>query len=260
VTFTPSQQSQDRLEIRRDDVVCQVVGESPLQHDDGAAKDSKDKIETKTTLLYSPSVLRLKVSFTGTCLQQKPGFFFFFFVTNVFVHEDGESIKFSCPVRETLVKSVPLSLPSSLQANRDLKIPLVLPVTVAGEYFTAPPSVEVGANGMFNLPITYKPSTMTVLGAAFDETLPTSQARDGSPALTPATVVRPHEGSLFIPLADGTGIYKMLEGQALDPKEIDTLSWNVTSHQQQVCILRVPNWTGTTSRLGFCLEFFHTFM
>jgi hypothetical protein len=72
VIFTPSQQ-QDRSEVRRDDVVCQIVSETPGEQDAVGPKDPKDKIETKQSLLHSPTTLRLKASFTGTSLQQKPG-------------------------------------------------------------------------------------------------------------------------------------------------------------------------------------------
>jgi hypothetical protein len=134
VIFTPTR---DVADVQRDDVLCFVTGEiSPSEKAavrpmTAVVKGSKSKtaaVSQTDVDTQTEGSIKLKASFSGTCILQKPV---------------GESLSFSCPVREKIIKEATFTLPPFIQSNRKPGSSLILPVRVGGEYFSAPSTVDV---------------------------------------------------------------------------------------------------------------------
>jgi hypothetical protein len=139
VIFTPSKEGSG---IRRDDVVCMVVGEWPdlvvgggVDKSSGSPQKDIGKSNVKSGIMAGyadeksgEGLVRLKASFVGSCLAQKPV---------------GDAVIFTCPVREKITKEIACTLPAPLQSNRKAGVPLVVNVSIAGDYFSGPLLVEV---------------------------------------------------------------------------------------------------------------------
>jgi hypothetical protein len=234
VTFNPSP-TKEIPEIRRDDVLCVIVGEkSDKEIEDNKSSQQSSNItrlsekkEGFKSLASSAgdSSLRLKVSFNGSCIFQKPV---------------GDPLLFSTPVREKISKEFTFNVPPIVQTNRMKDSPLSLKVVVGGDFFSAPNFVDVQPTGSFVVPIVFHPMKMTIVGNAFSSS---SSSAGNNSTISPSTLVEQHFGNLFIPFPDGSGLLKELKGDALDPLPLETLNWEVICHHKQVFSIRVPNWS-----------------
>ncbi|KAK2958778.1 putative hydrocephalus-inducing like protein [Blattamonas nauphoetae] len=211
VTFEPPLSKENEpLEIKKDQVYCVITGE-------------------KSGSTGTAQQLRLLTAFSGTSINQQT---------------DSESVDFSCPVRQVMTKEIQLSLPPSVQANRKASEALTLPVSISGDYFSGPSTVSVDSAGKMTINVTYKPMTMTIAGAASPLT--------AGYATTPPTntTISRQNGSLFVPLPDGSGIMRELVGHATDPEPTETLEWKIGCHQQKIFSLKVANWMKTTGHFS----------
>eukprot|EP00879_Flechtneria_rotunda_P018040 GHRR01018909.1.p1 GENE.GHRR01018909.1~~GHRR01018909.1.p1 ORF type:complete len:542 (+),score=201.99 GHRR01018909.1:696-2321(+) len=93
----------------------------------------------------------------------------------------GEPLVFRCNVRTSTSKSIQLQNPSS--TNWQLR-----PV-ITNDFWSGPEFVQIPAGGIADYQLVYKPMTMTAAGGP------------------------PHEGSVFFPVPDGSGLLYRLQGQ-----------------------------------------------
>ncbi|NWH50429.1 HYDIN protein, partial [Fregata magnificens] len=127
-----------------------------------------------------------------------------------------EMLTFTCDVREKHSQTILLSNPSNEAWT-------VQPV-IEGEYWKGPEFFHLEANQQ-NKPykITYKPLTMS-------------------------SENKKHQGSIFFPLPDGTGLYYLLQGTAEAPKCSGTIFRQVPCRTSYTELIPVTNWLNRPQR------------
>ncbi|XP_009996299.1 PREDICTED: hydrocephalus-inducing protein homolog [Chaetura pelagica] len=126
-----------------------------------------------------------------------------------------EVLTFTCDVREELSQVILLS-------NSSSEAWTMQPV-IEGEYWKGPEFFHLEANQQ-NKPykLTYKPLTMTT--------------------------EKMHQGSIFFPLPDGTGLSYLLQGTAQTPKCSGTISREVPCRTSHTEFIPVSNWLNRAQR------------
>ncbi|NXT87516.1 HYDIN protein, partial [Anhinga rufa] len=127
-----------------------------------------------------------------------------------------ETLTFTCDVREKHSQTILLSNPSNEAWTMQ-------PV-IEGEHWTGPEFFHLEANQQ-NKPykITYKPQTMS-------------------------SENKKHQGSIFFPLPDGTGLYYFLQGTAEAPKCSGTIFRQVPCRTSYTELIPVSNWLNRPQR------------
>uniref|UniRef100_A0A8B9BFH4 HYDIN axonemal central pair apparatus protein n=1 Tax=Anser brachyrhynchus TaxID=132585 RepID=A0A8B9BFH4_9AVES len=127
-----------------------------------------------------------------------------------------ETLTFACDVRETHSQTVLLSNPSNEACT-------VKPV-IEGEHWKGPEFFHLEANEQ-NKPykITYSPLTMS-------------------------SDKKKHQGSIFFPLPDGTGLHYLLQGTAEGPKCSGTIVREVPCRTSYTELIPVSNWLSRPQR------------
>ncbi|NWS72026.1 HYDIN protein, partial [Crotophaga sulcirostris] len=133
-----------------------------------------------------------------------------------------ETLTFACNVRKKHSQTILLSNPS----NEAL---MVQPV-IEGEHWKGPEFFHLEANQQ-NKPykITYKPLTMS-------------------------SENKKHQGSIFFPLPDGTGLYYLLQGTAEAPKCSGTVFRQVPCRTSYTELIPVSNWLDRPQRFLVVLD------
>ncbi|NXL46323.1 HYDIN protein, partial [Podilymbus podiceps] len=127
-----------------------------------------------------------------------------------------ETLTFACDVREKHIQTILLSNPSNEAWT-------VQPV-IEGEHWKGPEFFHLEANQQ-NKPykITYRPLTMS-------------------------SENKKHQGSIFFPLPDGTGLYYLLQGTAEAPKCSGTIFRQVPCRTSYTELIPVSNWLNRPQR------------
>ncbi|CAD7699389.1 unnamed protein product [Ostreobium quekettii] len=134
---------------------------------------------------------------------------------------ESEELLFSCVVRASLQKHISMSNDSNTNW-------LLRPV-IQNDYWSGPEFMNVPAQSSADYPITYSPLTMS--------------SKD-----------KPHTGSIFFPIPDGTGKLFNLKGVAENPVAEDTISRTLPSKTQHVEELKVSNWVQRPQRFKVSIE------
>ncbi|GFH25491.1 uncharacterized protein HaLaN_23467, partial [Haematococcus lacustris] len=133
----------------------------------------------------------------------------------------AEPVNFACAVRSSTTQTVNLSNPSSS--------PWQLRPVLSNDFFSGPEYVDVSAYSKAAYVITYRPLTMS------------------SPD-------QPHEGSVFFPIPDGTGLLHRLVGRAEAPVPEGRIEKSITAKQQHTELLRVSNWLSRQQRFKVTIQ------
>ncbi|KAJ9512718.1 hypothetical protein QJQ45_019009 [Haematococcus lacustris] len=133
----------------------------------------------------------------------------------------AEPVNFACAVRSSTTQTVNLSNPSSS--------PWQLRPVLSNDFFSGPEYVDVQAYSKAAYVITYRPLTMS------------------SPD-------QPHEGSVFFPIPDGTGLLHRLVGRAEAPVPEGRIEKSITAKQQHTELLRVSNWLSRQQRFKVTIQ------
>ncbi|XP_067853715.1 hydrocephalus-inducing protein homolog [Heptranchias perlo] len=133
-----------------------------------------------------------------------------------------EMVNFSCQVRAKQTHSIVLT-------NRTNQLWNLRPL-IEGEYWTGPKTITVQPHQQNqSYEITYRPLTMTFDG-------------------------KKHQGSVFFPLPDGTGLLYMLQGVAEPPKAIAVLNREVPCKTSYTVMLSISNWLYKPQRFRATLD------
>lgn len=133
----------------------------------------------------------------------------------------AQTYSFRCPVREKHEQSISLENKSSSKWS--------LRPTIQNEFFTGPEFIEVPAGSKASYPVTYRPLTMSSPG-------------------------QPHEGSVFFPIPDGTGLLYKLLGEASQPTPEGKVERAITAKVPHVEVLKVANWLHKPQRLRVIVD------
>ncbi|RKP17692.1 hypothetical protein ROZALSC1DRAFT_23958, partial [Rozella allomycis CSF55] len=133
----------------------------------------------------------------------------------------SEVLKFSTAVRESDVKQIPLT-------NKYPFTWMVKPV-IDNEFWSCLESLEIESGQTKQLEIVYKPLQMTN-----DE--------------------HKHEGSIFIPLPDGSGMLFRLLGTADKPTAVESHTLEIPCKTHHVQSLKVQNWLKSSQRFKVVIE------
>uniref|UniRef100_A0A8C8B419 HYDIN protein n=1 Tax=Otus sunia TaxID=257818 RepID=A0A8C8B419_9STRI len=127
-----------------------------------------------------------------------------------------ETLTFTCAVREKHSQTILLSNPS----NKDCTVQAV----IEGQHWKGPEFFHLEASQQ-NKPytITYEPLTMS-------------------------SENKKHQGSLYFPLPDGTGLYYLLQGTAETPKCSGTILQQVPCRNSYTELIPVSNWLNRPQR------------
>lgn len=147
----------------------------------------------------------LLLTLTGMCIAQPP---------------QSEVVKFSAPVRQKEVKSIPLT-------NRTLSKWVIRPV-IENEYWTGPESITVDVGQTKTYELTYHPLTMT------------GEAK--------------HIGTVFFPFPDGSGVLYSLQGSTDLPKPSGVITREVPCKTAYTELITVPNWLKRSQRFRVTIE------
>ncbi|XP_069073573.1 hydrocephalus-inducing protein homolog [Pleurodeles waltl] len=133
-----------------------------------------------------------------------------------------EIVNFICQVRGRQTQTI-------LLTNRTNRSWTLHPI-MEGEYWKGPETVVVDAHQQ-NKPyeVTYRPLTMTTEG-------------------------KKHQGSVFFPLPDGTGLQYLLQGISEPPKALGTIIREVPCKTSYMELLHVTNWLNKAQRLRVTVE------
>lgn len=132
-----------------------------------------------------------------------------------------EVVSFSCNVRSSATQSITITNASSSAWS--------LRPVIQNDFFTGPESLNVPASGKAAYPITFKPLSMS------------------SPD-------QPHEGSIFFPIPDGTGLLYRLVGRAEAPVSEATLERHIQAKSQHTEVLKCHNWLHRPQRFKIMVE------
>ncbi|KAM6300471.1 hydrocephalus-inducing protein homolog [Aegotheles albertisi] len=133
-----------------------------------------------------------------------------------------ETLTFACNVREEQSQMIFISNPSNQACT-------VQPV-IGGKYWKGPEFFHLEANQQ-NKPykLTYKPLTMS-------------------------SEKQQHQGSIFFPLPDGTGLYYLLQGTAEVPKCSGTIFQQVPCRTSYTMVIPVSNWLNRPQRFHVIVD------
>ncbi|XP_046781642.1 hydrocephalus-inducing protein homolog isoform X3 [Gallus gallus] len=127
-----------------------------------------------------------------------------------------ETLIFSCNVREKHSQTILLSNPSNE--------PWTVKPVIEGDHWKGPECIHLEGNQQDKpYKITYEPLTMS------------SEERE-------------HQGSIFFPLPDGTGLYYLLQGTAEEPKCSGTIVREVPCRTPYTELLPISNWLNKPQR------------
>ncbi|PNH08880.1 Hydrocephalus-inducing protein [Tetrabaena socialis] len=132
-----------------------------------------------------------------------------------------EAVTLSCNVRASASQSVTISNTSST--------PWSLRPVLQHDFFSGPESLSVPANSKATYPITFKPLAMS-------------------------TPEQPHEGSVFFPIPDGTGLLYRLVGRAEAPVPEGKVERAVQAKTAHVEVLKCHNWLHKPQRFHVVVE------
>ncbi|WIA13448.1 hypothetical protein OEZ85_007028 [Tetradesmus obliquus] len=136
--------------------------------------------------------------------------------------EAAGELSFKCNVRTSTSKSITLSNSSS--TNWQLR------PAIQNEFWSGPEFLQVPAGGSAEYTLVYKPLTMT-----------------------PAEG-QPHEGSVFFPIPDGSGLLYKLYGQSDQPTPEAVVELSLPAKTQHSQTLRVSNWLHKPQRFKVIKE------
>ncbi|KAJ3287536.1 hypothetical protein HK104_008544 [Borealophlyctis nickersoniae] len=136
----------------------------------------------------------------------------------------NEVIKFSCPVRQSDVKGIPLTNKTSAAWH-------IRPV-IENEYWSGPETVDIEPGQTKSYDLVFTPLEMTGDG-------------DGGR----------HEGSVFFPLPDGSGTLYKLYGTADKPVTAGTITREIPCKTSYTEIIPVTNWLKRPQRFKVTIEF-----
>uniref|UniRef100_A0A669QXT0 HYDIN axonemal central pair apparatus protein n=1 Tax=Phasianus colchicus TaxID=9054 RepID=A0A669QXT0_PHACC len=133
-----------------------------------------------------------------------------------------ETLIFSCHVREKHSQTILLSNPSNE--------PWAVKPVIEGDHWKGLECIHLDGNQQDKpYKITYKPLTMS-------------------------SEKKKHQGSIFFPLPDGTGLYYLLQGSAEDPKCSGTIVREVPCRTPYTELLPVSNWLNKPQRFLVVME------
>jgi len=149
----------------------------------------------------------------------------------------GAPLVFNCRVRETASQTITLP-------KNDTDKPWSLVPVITNEFWTGPVTVEVPAKGTGTYTITYKPLLMTKDGGP---TEPPPLLPGVDPAFSQVGL-SVHNGSVFFPLPDGTGMLYTLQGKATAPANAETISVKTAAKKLMNFVVPITNWMRVTQR------------
>ncbi len=132
-----------------------------------------------------------------------------------------DAVSFSCAVRQSATQQITLQNPSNSAWS--------LRPTIHNDFFSGSEFVEVPPGGKVPYTVTFRPLTMS------------------SPA-------SPHEGSVFFPIPDGTGLLYKLVGRAESPVPEGKVERALTAKVGHVEVLKVSNWLHKPQRFRAIIE------
>ncbi|KAG2489301.1 hypothetical protein HYH03_012133 [Edaphochlamys debaryana] len=132
-----------------------------------------------------------------------------------------EVVTLSCNVRASTSQAITISNPSSSAWS--------LRPVVQNDFFSGPESLAVAPNSKASYPITFRPLTMS-------------------------TPDQPHEGSVFFPIPDGTGLLYRLVGRAEAPVPEGKVEAAITAKAQHTEVLKCHNWLHKPQRFRILVE------
>ncbi|XP_067905917.1 hydrocephalus-inducing protein homolog [Heterodontus francisci] len=132
-----------------------------------------------------------------------------------------EVVNFSCHVRTKQDHSIVLN-------NRTNQIWNLQPL-IEGEYWTGPKTITVKPHQQNQYEVRYRPLTMTMDG-------------------------KKHQGSVFFPLPDGTGLLYMLHGVAEPPKAAAIINREVPCKTTHTVLLSIYNWLHKPQRFRATID------
>lgn len=132
-----------------------------------------------------------------------------------------ETIKFATAVRQSEVKTIPL-------ANKTTLFWRIRPI-IDNAFWSGPDLVDVEPGQTKSVDVSFLPLEMTGDGPR-------------------------HEGSIFFPLPDGTGILYKLSGSADKPLVAGTLTHEIPCKTSHIELLPVQNWLKKTQRFKVFIE------
>ncbi|KAJ4461899.1 putative Hydrocephalus-inducing protein [Paratrimastix pyriformis] len=122
---------------------------------------------------------------------------------------EGEPLRLSTPVRQEATAEVQIT-------NRS-PVPWALHPGVTGDGFSGPAVLEVAPGATAACVVSYRPLRMTPPG-------------------------KPSEGTLFVPLPDGSAVLRALIGEAKEPSPLASLDWSLDLRSQVTMQLPIKNW------------------
>ena len=148
----------------------------------------------------------------------------FLTLTGSCVEQDGDAtlVEFNCPVRKSDQKTISIHNSSTTQSWQ-LQPVFRNDIWSGAEFLSVPPQ------GRADYPITFKPVSM-------------------------ATSEAPHEGTLFFPLPDGTGLLYRLTGVAEEPLPEATMELDVEAKSRFSGKLKANNWLPVAQRFKIITE------
>ncbi|KAG2469946.1 HYDIN protein, partial [Polypterus senegalus] len=132
-----------------------------------------------------------------------------------------EVVHFACQVRSRQTQTITLS-------NKTNKHCTLQPV-IEGEYWSGPQAFTIEPQQNKPYEITYRPLTMTTDG-------------------------KKHQGTVFFPFPDGTGLLYVLQGTADPPKAISTITREVPCKTPYSELLSISNWLPKPQRFRVNIE------
>ncbi|EFJ42226.1 hypothetical protein VOLCADRAFT_67248 [Volvox carteri f. nagariensis] len=132
-----------------------------------------------------------------------------------------EVVSFACNVRASANQSITITNASSSTWS--------LRPVIQNDFFSGPESLTVPANGKASYTITFRPLTMS------------------SPD-------QPHEGSVFFPIPDGTGLLYRLVGRAEAPVPEGVVERHIQAKSQHTEVFKCHNWLHRPQRFHVLVE------
>lgn len=133
----------------------------------------------------------------------------------------SEAVKFNTPVRQPETKGIPLT-------NKTTSTWHIHPV-IENDYWSGPDIIDIEPGQTKSYDIQFMPLEMSPDGAR-------------------------HEGSIFFPLPDGTGLLYKLFGVADKPVSSGTINREIPCKTTYTEVLLIPNWLKRTQRFKVIME------
>jgi len=133
----------------------------------------------------------------------------------------SEVLTFKCAVRASTRKSLTLTNPSSAAWQ--------LRPVIQHDFWSGPEFLQVPAGVKAEYMLTYKPMTMTATGSF-------------------------HEGSVFFPIPDGSGLLYKLQGEADTPAADGVIERQLVAKTSHTEVLKVNNWLQQPQRFRVLVE------